>query len=532
MQNKVTLAILLLFVFLGTYLKSTTIIGKTQRRNLNGSSISAALSVLFFLSIIISALVFNILVSAELDTLCDEVEFSITPIEERIQSRSFPSVFQAWAPIWTEDRSHWDRLRDPELVPYHDLVFNDWIIYEGGERIDFHLTAEELPYGLAERFIIDSDWVKNRQRYYHTANANFVYLSAWTFFAEYLEAFPDDPKYWFSFAGNRVKYDAGRRYIVNLLNPEVQEVLIKQIVAKAACGVFDGIMVDQFTYDAMRIAGELPPAKAKAVQEAVIHIFREIRSRARADFLILVNAGAGRDSWLRSFTEYINGNFMECVREPGKPYDLEALKEIEDSLTWHEENLRYPQINCLEGFGFGTEPPNSPLNQKWMRVFTTLSLTHSDGYVLYNRGGFEIGEEPHAHYWYDFWDADLGQPVGGNETKAVFYENAEGLFIREFTNGWAVYNRSGAPQTVTLPAMATGVESDHRGITHTVPDLDGEIYLKMPTLTADVNNDGVVNILDLVVVAGALGNPDGPDLNGDGTVNILDLILVAQRIGE
>lgn len=42
----------------------------------------------------------------------------------------------------------------------------------------------------------------------------------------------------------------------------------------------------------------------------------------------------------------------------------------------------------------------------------------------------------------------------------------------------------------------------------------------------DVNGDGVVNILDLVLVANAIGE-NAPDLNADGIVNILDLVLVA-----
>ena len=62
---------------------------------------------------------------------------------------------------------------------------------------------------------------------------------------------------------------------------------------------------------------------------------------------------------------------------------------------------------------------------------------------------------------------------------------------------------------------------------HTLPDLDGEIYLKAETdPTADVNGDGAVNILDLVAVANAFGK-DAPDVNGDGVVNILDLVAVA-----
>ena len=52
----------------------------------------------------------------------------------------------------------------------------------------------------------------------------------------------------------------------------------------------------------------------------------------------------------------------------------------------------------------------------------------------------------------------------------------------------------------------------------------------------DVNQDGLVNVLDLILVAQHLGadasvNPQA-DVNGDGTINVLDLIVVAQRLGE
>ena len=94
-------------------------------------------------------------------------------------------------------------------------------------------------------------------------------------------------------------------------------------------------------------------------------------------------------------------------------------------------------------------------------------------------------------------------------------------------NGWAMYNRSGKDQTITLPIEMTGGVSGMTATQHIVPDLDGEIYLKQETGTSvDVNSDGVVNIQDLVIVANALGEAE-PDLNGDGVVNIQDLVIVA-----
>lgn len=55
---------------------------------------------------------------------------------------------------------------------------------------------------------------------------------------------------------------------------------------------------------------------------------------------------------------------------------------------------------------------------------------------------------------------------------------------------------------------------------------------------SDVNVDGVINILDLTLVAANLGTTPATDqtpntdINGDGTVNILDVTLVASHFGK
>ena len=200
-------------------------------------------------------------------------------------------------------------------------------------------------------------------------------------------------------------------------------------------------------------------------------------------------------------------------------YTRKEIQRIENTLVWAEANLREPQVNCLEGWGIPTEPLDSPNNLRQMRLFTTMSLTHSDGYVLYTDGNID-----HEHFWYSFWDADLGRPIG---PKAQQYQNIDGLFIREFTNGWVVYNRSGKPQPITLPRISTGVSNGKQDITHLLPDLDGEIYLRKGK-PFDLNRDGTVNILDLILVSQHFGTTEG-DTNGDGTTNTLDLTLVAQQ---
>ena len=76
--------------------------------------------------------------------------------------------------------------------------------------------------------------------------------------------------------------------------------------------------------------------------------------------------------------------------------------------------------------------------------------------------------------------------------------------------------------TNTVQVSAVGIESTV--IFNAISDTES------PPITADVNNDGSVNILDLILIASDLGNTGTnlvADVNGDGVVSILDLILAA-----
>jgi parallel beta-helix repeat protein len=62
--------------------------------------------------------------------------------------------------------------------------------------------------------------------------------------------------------------------------------------------------------------------------------------------------------------------------------------------------------------------------------------------------------------------------------------------------------------------------------------------LMNPWRLGDVNYDGVINVLDLIIVAKVLGtHPSDPkynpsaDINGDGEIDVLDLIWVAKYLG-
>ena len=60
-------------------------------------------------------------------------------------------------------------------------------------------------------------------------------------------------------------------------------------------------------------------------------------------------------------------------------------------------------------------------------------------------------------------------------------------------------------------------------------------YSKRPSRSEDVNRDGAVDILDLVLVASDFGDENRDslsDVNGDGIVNVLDLLLVAAAFDD
>ena len=436
------------------------------------------------------------------------------PIHERIENRRFPSIFAAWGGIGWSPVLNLPEKSDLEQIALHDLYFCCLI---------FGQEFRDMPDG--KRVIGEMTQAIELRDAYLNLNPNMLFIAGLEMREAYSTNHPEGSPYWLRDEnGERIVAWQDGALFLDFTKPIVVDKIVEEAIAVSKCGLYDGIFFDWWTESGPVLANhETGWAEGyvgfEAEQRARDIILTRIREAVREDFLILVNTNRRkipRTSWA------INGTFMETLRDHNSGYTYDGLIEIESTLLWAEEHLREPRINCLEGWGIKDEPPDGPANRRWMRVFTTMSLTHSDGYVLYNDG------IQHEHYWYDFWDADLGKPVG---EKAQLYENREGVFIREFTNGWAVYNRSGGAQEIRLPEQATGVESGLRDTVHSVPDLDGEIYLKSTTDRYDINGDGIVNIQDLVTVANGFGK-DAPDVNGDGVVNILDLVAVANAFGQ
>ena len=464
-------------------------------------------------------------------------ELSLT---EKIENRSMPSIFAAWGDVLVNR----PELTYAEMTAYHDLFWSP----------EFGLSFVSTGQGV--QLTGDFHYAKQQRNKLLQLNPNMLFImeigmrggdpNSWHLKGLYTDDFP-----W-------IRKDTGelilgtpperhRGLLVDFTHPRAQDIIVGQVIAVAASGLWDGVFFDYWDEGGVILDGY---RTHEAELTSRMTILERIREAVPDDFLIIVNGKA------RKTMQYINGIFLESFRELFEDYNHTGIERLANSLLWAEQNLREPQITCLEAEGIGNELPLSPTNKQAMRCFTTLSLTHSDGFVSYTMGVQWDEKHPHddaflnyqgaafhtnrnywithrnqhdtlyhlhhhEHYWNDFWDADLGQSVG---EKAQLYEGIEGLFIREFTNGWAVYNRSGKEQIVKLPVKSSGVESGTTDIEHTIPDLDGEIFLR---IRYDLNGDGVVNVLDLVIVANAIGKTE-PDLNGDGVVNVLDLVIIAQ----
>ena len=463
--------------------------------------------------------------SLSLDTyLYDQVcEIPPMPLEPRLENRNYPSIAARWSGYGWPPVANRPELSDVENIALHDLWFH---------TDEFGLRLRDINSTIT--IAGDLDEAIHRRDELRALNPNQVILMSYSYAAAHADEFPEDSPYWirnddgtifrpYDHAGVLKPYH-GR---IDFTHPDFQERIVRWAVAVSKCGLYDGIFFDSWSevwpiivgIDINGVLHKFRPLEAEV--RARVNIVQHIRAQTRPNFLIMGNTN---HNIIPLTGPYLNGGFMEIdwPIEAGNRHDTGNTLTLKNSLTWLEANLREPRINVLEGKIIPNEHRDSPANRQWVRALTTLSLTHSNGYVSHNNAHDQRRD------WHDFWDADLGRPVG---EKGQLYQETEGLYIREFTNGWAVFNRSGSEQHITLPEEAQGVASRRMGAEHTLSNLDGEMYLRANP--ADVNGDGVVNIFDLTLVARAIGTGEagGADVNGDGVINVFDLVFVAGAIG-
>ena len=141
---------------------------------------------------------------------------------------------------------------------------------------------------------------------------------------------------------------------MNILNPDLQDLLIERIVGFAKCGIFDGVELDCFLHHGVGCVGA-PGEPEEAIIAAYTRILREVRARAKDDFLIILN---GNHTKLRHYAEFINGSAMEYGKDSlgSGEETYKRLQLFDEVLTWNEENFREPVVNWAHGPLYPSEP--------------------------------------------------------------------------------------------------------------------------------------------------------------------------------
>lgn len=354
---------------------------------------------------------------------------------ERIDGRSFPSVFQAW--------SRADNLPgEPplETAARHDLIWHS-------PRF-FGLRWNDRYPGLADGFTPES--IQRGRAFRQTLlklNPHMILLAEVRYRDAPASFLPETHPWWLRDDRDGVVsgWKEGAFLRLDFHNPDFRAHVARQAEAAVTSGAVDGVMLDWWSDDPDRLA-----------------LLREVRKAVGDAAIIIVNAN---DRKTPQTAPFVNGYFMECYRSK----TAEDWRRIEETLTWAEENSRPPRVNCLE-----TWYHKSREDLNLMRATTTLALTHSDGYCLFSDPN-PLPTGDHRHNWYPFWNKSLGRPLGKGERLH------DGTWRREFDNGTAVYNPMGNPSaSVVFAEPRTSLATGTTAAKHQLDSPDGDIYLKRP----------------------------------------------------
>ena len=215
----------------------------------------------------------------------------------------------------------------------------------------------------------------------------------------------------------------------------------------------------------------------------------------------------------------------KLISDGKKVYRISLQSEV------HDEPPAQPTVNTT----VSVSP--SPVQSPAIRARLTLSLTIADGE---NVAGYQvtIGFDTSALHYVESANGDF-LPQGAFFVPPVVSGNSVALAATSLSRE---SNGDGTLATLTFEVIAVKastltlsdvVLSDSAGV-GSRPQLEDGQVIEPAELTGDVNGDGVVNIQDLVLVAGRLGQTgqNDADMNGDGVVNIQDLVLVAGALGN
>ena len=209
------------------------------------------------------------------DEVCD-IEPSLPLARDRIENRSFPSVCQIWDDVVGLDHLTWEQRN-----ALHDL-------YVGFPRfgLNWDTTLAEPTYGVATQRAGYLERAGEIREWRLAQNPNMIFLpDIRIYHHDTPEAFPPDSDFWLRDAQGQIIRNANNEYLINFLKPEVQDLLIKRIIALERCGLYDGVFLDGFNNNFTGFMGRWHyPVTNEEIIQVMLNILQSVRSQVREDF--------------------------------------------------------------------------------------------------------------------------------------------------------------------------------------------------------------------------------------------------------
>ena len=239
----------------------------------------------------------------------------------------------------------------------------------------------------------------------------------------------------------------GKKLVTNYVDHDFQDFIVNVAVNLNKKYNSDGVFLDWWHDDHQPTVS----FSKEQVRNARINLVKKLKFSLGNEKIILANVNWRFD---KETVGYLNGINLELGKAPypggeGRLYTPSEIKKIEQLLTFYEKNLRPPKliapIFMRKTTSMTDVDRNSKENRRMAKLLTAMvTVTTSNGYILYADNTLDSTIEDYAHIKYDFFEFDVGKPTGG------FEKLANGVGIKQHQKGFIAYNRNSRPHTLKL----------------------------------------------------------------------------------
>jgi len=386
-------------------------------------------------------------------------------IEERLERRDFPSVFQAWSPVEGTGEGELD------AAARHDLVWSTLPAY----GLQWTPRTDPGPGGIryggpGRALVLDPDSVERaleKREGLLARNPDMVLLTELRYRGAPPNFLSSDEDPWLLRDANGdtvLGWAEGRSLRLDFRIPAMREHLIERARAIMATGVVDGLMLDVWN----ELEGDYRDDGKGSFGDARVALVEGIRAAIGDKALLVINTN---EFTAERSKASVNGLYLET-------YSLRTAQDwarYRETMEWAGPNLRSPAFVALETWrdakGGADTDRNDPDDLRQMRATTALSLVASNGFTLFADPN-SLPLSDHLHDWYDLWDVDLGRPAG----PAI--DLVGGAVRRAYDNGVAVYSPpGGTTRTVEFDVPVRSATTDKVATSHSLGAFDGDLFL-------------------------------------------------------